>query len=539
MLFVEKILGADLPQQKVFRRGGPLALGADMDGNRFFHVADFMPLSANAEAEVLVLAVQEEVFVKTPEAAEDLRSREHRGTEDAGDPPRQILQFVPAVSLSGVAVGDGRLQGPIRVDHFQTGQSDGSVAVHIRNGPAQRVRLQGRVWVQEQDVSPGTERQGLIAGGAEAAVFLIDDQPNAGKLAADEDGASVRGGVVYDDRFRAAVPGGIDGLQACADQVGRVVGYDDDGNVRRRISFAVHLIPGFSHAACIPDRRGIFNGNVRPTYATVFGADSPRFVIQGDAERGNGEDMRYFNLLRNVSNAPLYLAVKFGWTGRDPLLFRTRTGVLIEVPRRLLQTFKEIFMDECYVGPPGLPKQEGATVIDIGANAGFFTLFAAARLKNPRVAAYEPVPANFRQLERNRELNPGCRIRTFQAAVAGNRGEIALAFDPNDAFTTDASMYKDASPGVQAIRVPCVTIADAFSENGFGCCDLLKLDCEGAEYDILYGCPPEILSAVGRIAMEVHQGPGPGQNIDTLESFLKEKGFRTFRRPVGMLWAWR
>ncbi|MBE9547030.1 MAG: hypothetical protein IMF10_06010 [Proteobacteria bacterium] len=57
---------------------------------------------------------------------------------------------------------------------------------------------------------------------------------------------------------------------------------------------------------------------------------------------------RYFNLLRNLSNWWLYLAVKFGLSGVDPILFRTRKHVLVEVPRRLLQTFKEIFMDECY-----------------------------------------------------------------------------------------------------------------------------------------------------------------------------------------------
>jgi hypothetical protein len=39
--------------------------------------------------------------------------------------------------------------------------------------------------------------------------------------------------------------------------------------------------------------------------------------------------------------------------------------------------------------------------------------------------------------------------------------------------------------------------------------------------------------------MEVHNGPGDGENIDALDTFLKASGFKTRRRPVGMLWAWR
>jgi hypothetical protein len=38
--------------------------------------------------------------------------------------------------------------------------------------------------------------------------------------------------------------------------------------------------------------------------------------------------------------------------------------------------------------------------------------------------------------------------------------------------------------------------------------------------------------------MEVHNGEKENQNIEALEAFLRERGFSTRRRPVGMLWAW-
>jgi hypothetical protein len=76
-------------------------------------------------------------------------------------------------------------------------------------------------------------------------------------------------------------------------------------------------------------------------------------------------------------------------------------------------------------------------------------------------------------------------------------------------------------------------------ENGITRCDLLKMDCEGAEYEILYNCPPDYLRRIDQIAMEVHRGDKEDQNIDALEKFFRQQGFRTRRKPVGMLWAWR
>jgi hypothetical protein len=56
--------------------------------------------------------------------------------------------------------------------------------------------------------------------------------------------------------------------------------------------------------------------------------------------------------------------------------------------------------------------------------------------------------------------------------------------------------------------------------------DFLKLDCEGAEWDLLRVAPRDVLDRIRRGAGEVH-----GKNRLTLEPFLKEVGFRTYRGP--------
>lgn len=249
--------------------------------------------------------------------------------------------------------------------------------------------------------------------------------------------------------------------------------------------------------------------------------------------------MRYYNLLRNISNWTLFLAVKFDLSRQDPLLFVTRQGVRIEVPRRLLHTFKEIFMEECYLKDLLLPLPENPAIVDIGANAGYFSLQALSRFPGARVFAFEPVPANFRLLMRNRDLNPGRTLTCLPKAVAGEPGELVLAFEGGEDFTTSATVLGGGEDQKGRIRVAAVTLAEILSGHDLERIDLLKMDCEGAEYEIFYRSAPEILARIGRIVMEVHAGPQKDQNIAALEDFLRKHGFATRQRPVGMLSAWR
>jgi len=247
---------------------------------------------------------------------------------------------------------------------------------------------------------------------------------------------------------------------------------------------------------------------------------------------------RYYHLFKTFKNWWLYLLYKYGLADVETLVFETRNGITVEVPVRLVQTFKEIFMDECYLAGLERDISPEATVVDIGANAGYFSLFAAAKFPHSRIFSYEPVPVNYAQLQHNRDLNSSKHIKCYSQAVAGGSGEISLSFDTSDSFTTSATMFKPTNVGEKSLRVPCVSLQTVMDENGITKCDLLKMDCEGAEYDILYNCPGDYLQRIDQIAMEVHRGEKENQNIDALEAFFRQQGFYTRRRPVGMLWAW-
>ena len=196
-------------------------------------------------------------------------------------------------------------------------------------------------------------------------------------------------------------------------------------------------------------------------------------------------------------------------------------------------------MEECYTKALKLRIPERPTVIDIGANAGFFSTFAASQFPGAKIFSYEPIDVNFRQLLRNKSMNEDANILCFQKAVYGSAGEVELSFDSNDSFTTAASIFEKSDSNNETVKVSCVSLSEIFDEHHIERCDLLKIDCEGAEYEILYKCPIKYLRRVVQMAMEVHKGTKPNQNIEFLENYLKSNHFETRRYSNHMLAAWQ
>jgi FkbM family methyltransferase len=247
--------------------------------------------------------------------------------------------------------------------------------------------------------------------------------------------------------------------------------------------------------------------------------------------------MRYFNLIKNINNWWLYLGVKLKFVQNDPLLFKARQGIRVEVPLRLLHTFKEIFMEECYMHGLKQEMPDSPVIFDIGANAGYFSLYAASQFLSPSIYAFEPMPANYKQLIRNISLNQGCRIFPFNMAVSKNIGEVTMISDSLNGFSTVAQISDHCPVGerIHQIKVPSTTIQKIFDDNQLKVCDFLKIDCEGAEHEIFYTCPQEYLKRINFLGIEVHG------EIEPLKKFFIENGFITYEtnRTIGMLYAWQ
>lgn len=213
------------------------------------------------------------------------------------------------------------------------------------------------------------------------------------------------------------------------------------------------------------------------------------------------------------------------WLGhqRTPYVLRFRNGLKMELRpgRGDLTAFRESWLQKDYL-PSGWKLSAGDTVIDVGANIGSFTLFAAQQVgPTGRVIAVEPDGETFRQLQRNMELNAFENIQILRLAVAGRAGTVRLHRHPNALFS---SLYEsvDGRPADGPVEeVQAVTLAQLFEQQRVEHCHFFKLDCEGAEHAIVSGLSAELAARIGRIGMELHQieGCDDRQLVGRLEEF--------------------
>ena len=128
----------------------------------------------------------------------------------------------------------------------------------------------------------------------------------------------------------------------------------------------------------------------------------------------------------------------------------------------------------------------GDHVLDVGANVGFFTLIAAARVgPGGRVAAVEPIPHNVGVLKENLRLNGFGQVTVTQAAAGDHAGEIRLGLDHPDPRETGVSGHYTEGGARDALTVPLVTVDELL--RGRPRLRLAKIDVEGSEPRVLAG----------------------------------------------------
>lgn len=191
------------------------------------------------------------------------------------------------------------------------------------------------------------------------------------------------------------------------------------------------------------------------------------------------------------------------------------------------QMMYQVMVREDYTSH-GFSLQEGDIVIDIGANIGSFAVFAGKKAST--VISFEPAASAFELLSQNVALNGLNNVQAVRAAVGGKDGEIILYKGSDDAINT---IHKDSANGGKHGQeaVPCITLDTVFARFGITRCDFLKLDCEGAEYDILYSASDSTLQRISRISMEYHvlDGQDEDEVPRGLCNYLSGKGFEPVR----------
>jgi FkbM family methyltransferase len=148
--------------------------------------------------------------------------------------------------------------------------------------------------------------------------------------------------------------------------------------------------------------------------------------------------------------------------------------------------------------------QPGDTVIDIGAHVGVMSLYLAKKWPDIRIIAVEPHPENYARLQRNIVANGVTNVHALNYAMSGDGRDLTLIGN-YAANTGGMGICNPPTKDAYGITVQSLTLAELFTMFEVGRVALLKVDCEGAEYEIL-GQNPTLLDQVDRLVGEFHEG---------------------------------
>jgi FkbM family methyltransferase len=151
----------------------------------------------------------------------------------------------------------------------------------------------------------------------------------------------------------------------------------------------------------------------------------------------------------------------------------------------------------------GFYLKEDMVFLDIGANQGEYTLFAAKRLKKGLVISFEPVPFMIERLENNIKLNVFENIRLMHYALSDKEGLLPI-YDLKDNHEGLATFYSGDNKILREYHVPVKVLNDEFEKFAVDRVDFIKIDIEGGELPALRGADRVIRKFKPVIMVEIN-----------------------------------
>ena len=181
--------------------------------------------------------------------------------------------------------------------------------------------------------------------------------------------------------------------------------------------------------------------------------------------------------------------------------------------------FNEIFIERDYKDLETTIKNATNQIIDIGGHTGMFAIYARTLNPNIPITIYEPGQENFTTLKENLKQNHIKNITAKNLAISDKQGQatLYLSEDSHNHSLTEKTKKTDKTQITQTTTLDRIVKTKT---------DLVKIDAEGAEFEIIESASPETLKLIKTIYIEYHQNdPTP------LTQKLQKAGFHTKTTP--------
>lgn len=235
-------------------------------------------------------------------------------------------------------------------------------------------------------------------------------------------------------------------------------------------------------------------------------------------------------------NWHMFVSLYFKKIKNENVIFETKNHIKIKIRTNStdIMQLATVWLAEDYK-ISGFEIGKDDIIIDIGAHIGLFSLFVSQNCKNGKIYCFEPILENYNLLLENIELNKKENIFPFNHAVSENSDDTKIYLNSDD------SAHSILSSGKKFIQVKSITLKRIFDDNKIDNCNLLKLDCEGAEYEIINSVPNEYLLKINKLIIEYHFATKKVEIYNNLIKKLNNLSFKTkivkINDDMGMIYA--
>jgi FkbM family methyltransferase len=168
--------------------------------------------------------------------------------------------------------------------------------------------------------------------------------------------------------------------------------------------------------------------------------------------------------------------------------------------------------------------------VDVGANQGEYTLFAAKRLRSGKVLAFEPLPSISQRLKKNIVLNNLVNVDVFELGLAEEDRELPI-YEIEDIHEGLATLYPEEQQKKQAFLIKLVTLDETCETKGINRIDFIKLDIEGGELNALRGATSILKRDRPALMIEINERTynNAGYTISEVKSLLDDLKYRPYQ----------
>jgi FkbM family methyltransferase len=210
------------------------------------------------------------------------------------------------------------------------------------------------------------------------------------------------------------------------------------------------------------------------------------------------------------------------------------------VMQRQFYFFGTYFLEEHVLQCWQNAAKDAKVILDVGANAGIYSLAALASRRDAVIHAFEPTPEIAAGLRATAILNGLGNLYVHEVAVSNNNGHATLRRCRGELGTNDGMNFicqDEAQSGDDLVKTVCL---DWFCEHhSINCIDLLKLDIQGHEYLALRGAEGLIRDGhIGTIFMELNWDwkTSAGCPASASIHLLEQAGYRFSRPGKSLKW---